>query len=226
MAASSAPKFQPLLPAFSGTRGYEVVGTVRERLLDELVLIAARLFDVPIAVISLVATKGVWVRSQHGLPVELTRLPHTTSLCAAVVQRGTLLVFEDLQQHPCEGVKTPVVQQLGLRFYAGYPLAQSNGHLIGALGIMGYTPRVLLLPEKALLTSFAHLVSLLLELRTSAVESGSFSHCWQQLEQLLAIPIRRLLITANQVRQATAEARAVHWQQAQQLLTQLLVLVS
>ncbi|GAA4381262.1 GAF domain-containing protein [Hymenobacter koreensis] len=193
-------------------RGYRIVGTAREKLFDQVALITARLFQTPLALVSLVEEKEVWFKAAQGL-TDVDRLPRQNSLCSAAILNDHLTIFEDLQRHPCELVNSEVAEQLNLRFYAAQSLTTSDGHNIGALCIIDHTPRTLPAPERAVLAQLAQLVTLLIELRASAIEAGMAPAYWRTVEQVTTQPLRQLLIVTNRLRRTESRiAREQLWQ--------------
>ncbi len=58
---------------------YRVLDTAPEAAFDRLTALAADLFDVPIALVSLVDSERQWLKSRHGLDV--CEAPRETAFC-------------------------------------------------------------------------------------------------------------------------------------------------
>lgn len=107
--------------------------------LDRITRLAARLFDVPVALISLVDRERQWFKSRVGLDVPQTA--RDISLCGhAILQPGRLLV-PDATQDPRFADNPLVIGPPGLRFYAGQPLYSLAGLPIGTLCLISPVPR-------------------------------------------------------------------------------------
>ena len=106
-----------------------------------MVAAAARLFGVSNAMLSLVEGNQVLVKAPYNLPVAIERIPRQQSLCSATILQDDTAVFEDLRQHSAPGVDIPLLEQLGLRYYAGHNLRTSDGHNIGSLCLYDGPPR-------------------------------------------------------------------------------------
>jgi hypothetical protein len=101
---------------------------------------------------------------------------------------------------------------LQLRFAAARNVANGPDEPVGALFLFDEEPRTLSATEQAVFGQLAHLVALLLELRTAAVLDMD-STFWGQVEEALGPPLRRLRIMTNQLRRAESEeARERGWQ--------------
>ena len=109
-----------------------LLGTRRDDALDRLVEVAARLVRAPAALLSVVTPERQVVKSVAGSGDVRpdTRLSH--SLCKHVVAAGAPLVVDDLREHP-ELRAHPAVTELGVVAYAGTPLHDGSGQVLGAL---------------------------------------------------------------------------------------------
>lgn len=106
--------------------------------LDEITRMACDLFDVPIALISLVAEDRQWFKSAQGLTAAET--PRDISFCGHAIQEPETLVVEDAEQHPWFSDNPLVEADPNVRFYAGRPL-KVNGQRIGTLCLIDHKPR-------------------------------------------------------------------------------------
>lgn len=119
---------------------YHLLDTAPERELDELAKVAAEVFKVPIAAISLLDEKRTWFKSKIGLEIE--SIPRSESFChhAAVNPKKTMVVADSLL-HPVYKDLPVVTGSEGIRFYAGAPLQAPSGHVLGTLCVMDRNPR-------------------------------------------------------------------------------------
>mgnify|MGYP001184444172 CR=1 FL=1 len=105
-----------------------------DRELAQIVEFAARLCEVPIAMVTLVEKDRQRFLARKGFPGLET--PRSTSLCAHTMEgQGPLVVpdaSEDARFAEMELVKTDD----GVRFYAGQPLVSSEGVPLGALCVI------------------------------------------------------------------------------------------
>lgn len=168
------PFFQaPLIPSNEEDRllalsRYQIVGTAPESLFDELTTLTAKLFNAPIALISLVAADSVWFKANFGLP-DATSVKRTESLCSVAILSQEATVFENLHEQPCALIDPQVMQALNMNFYAGQPLRTPDGFNIGALCVIGREARTFSPDEQQLLHYLATTVMLLLELRQTGL---------------------------------------------------------
>jgi predicted PurR-regulated permease PerM len=125
---------------------------IREEAFDRITKTLARIFEVPIALITFIDRDHQWFKSQVGLPEEIAEAQETSrelSVCGHVVANNELLVVEDLSRDR-RFANNPLLRERGLRFYAGVPL-RSNNLPIGSLCILDVKPRRMTEHEKRLL---------------------------------------------------------------------------
>jgi GAF domain-containing protein len=118
---------------------YEILDTPCEGAFDRITQLAARLFKVPISIVSIVDNDRVWFKSRHGIDVEqVGRLP---GLCASAILQREPLILPDASVDPNALANPIVAGELGLRFYAGAPLTTGDGHNLGAICVLDKEPR-------------------------------------------------------------------------------------
>ncbi len=141
----------------------EILDTAAEPEFDELVELAAAICGTPMCAISILDADRLWFKSSLGLNV--TETPREIAFCHHTVQQLDLLLVEDatLDERFAEN---PVVKgEVGLRFYAGFPVASPEGEAVGTLCAFDCTPRTLSPEQRAALRVLAKQVSTRLELR-------------------------------------------------------------
>jgi signal transduction histidine kinase len=142
---------------------YEILDTPCEGAFDRITQLAARLFGVPISIVSIVDNDRVWFKARHGIDVEqVGRLP---GLCASAILQREPLILPDASVDPNALANPIVAGELGLRFYAGAPLTTWDGHNLGAICVMDKEPREFGDEDIATLTQLAAIVVHELELR-------------------------------------------------------------
>jgi sigma-B regulation protein RsbU (phosphoserine phosphatase) len=150
----------------AAVRRYAVLDTPPDGAFERITSLAARLFDVPISIVSIVDADRIWFKSHHGVDVE--QVDREPGLCAsAVLQSGPWLV-NDARNDPRTLANPLVAGELGLQFYAGVPLTTHDGHNLGTLCIIDQQPRELTDAQVASLSDLAQVVMDELELRLAA----------------------------------------------------------
>jgi sigma-B regulation protein RsbU (phosphoserine phosphatase) len=150
----------------AAVRRYDVLDSPPDGAFERITALAARLFDVPIAIVSIVDTDRIWFKSHHGL--EADQVDRDAGLCAsAILQDGPWLVT-DATSDPRTLANPLVAGEVGLQFYAGMPLTTADGHNLGTLCVIDRHPREVTDAQLATLQDLASLVMDELELRLSA----------------------------------------------------------
>ena len=136
---------------------YDAAGATRpSRSLDSVVRLTASIFNVPVALVTLVGQDRQNFAAKVGL--EAGGTSRDVSFCNHTIVSDGVFTVANACKDP-RFSDNPLVQgDPGIRFYAGAPLVTSLGHPLGALCIIDRKPRPpLSSAEKALLTSFAAL---------------------------------------------------------------------
>lgn len=147
----------------------------------------ADIFDVPIAMVSLIdaelqhvpALFGQASKQEQGsgvnppgLLAEDLQMKRAASLCGHVVANGRTMVVPDLARD-LRFAGNQALNEKGLRFYAGAPLRDAEQHALGTLCILDVQPRSLTRRELALLESMAE--ELMTQLRAQVLAWGDLT---------------------------------------------------
>jgi PAS domain S-box-containing protein len=118
---------------------YGILDSPEDAACDRITELAARLFETPIAVLSLVDRDRVWFKSHFGL--NLTSVSRESSFTARTILSDQVMVVADVVRDPrYHGASVPV-GGLNIRFYAGAPLITPEGLRLGDLAVMDARPR-------------------------------------------------------------------------------------
>ncbi|AKQ47006.1 serine/threonine protein kinase [Rufibacter radiotolerans] len=118
---------------------------------------AARMFNVPIALVNLVESDSVVTKAGVGIE-DGTVTPRGVSLCSLAILRKDPTVFKNALEEPCLLSNPMVTGELGLRFYAAAPLTTSDGYNIGALCIVDKEPRDFSATDQKILENLASII--------------------------------------------------------------------
>ena len=178
-------------------RSYDVLDTAPEVSYDNIVLLASQICQVPMALISLVEIDRQWFKASFGLGA--TEFPRNVSFCShAIVDPGEIMVVEDARQDDRFSANPLVTAQPHIRFYAGAPLVNPEGHALGTLCVIDQTPRVMTDVQRRALAVLGQNVVTLLELRRT-------DRCHRQTIatlQLLETESRRVAVVASRTSNA------------------------
>ncbi|MEA5624241.1 GAF domain-containing protein [Nostoc sp. UHCC 0251] len=165
--ATTAPLPANEVERLEALRQYNILDTPAEVAFDRITSLAARLFNMPTALVSLVDESRGWFKSAYGL--DMREVQRDESICSLALLSDEVLVIPDTRQDK-RLVCNPFVQnEPGLRFYASAPLLTQDGFNLGSLCLLDTQPRDALTDEqKAILKDLAAMVIDELELRLAA----------------------------------------------------------
>lgn len=120
-------------------RALLLLDTPPEERFDRIVQFAAREFDVPIALISLVDENRQWFKSRVGL--DACETSREVSFCGHALSMDAPLVIEDALLDERFADNPLVTGPPHIRFYAGAPLRLPSGLVVGTLCLIDQVPR-------------------------------------------------------------------------------------
>ncbi|MDQ0585499.1 PP2C family protein-serine/threonine phosphatase [Streptomyces rishiriensis] len=177
-AAALVPGRQPELVPDAGmeaarmaaVRRYDILDTPPDGAFDRVAAMAARLFDVPVATVTIVDSDRIWFKAAHGLEgvKEIGRDP---GLCGSAILRDDALVIPDTLRDPVAANNPLVAGEMGVRFYAAAPITTSEGHRLGTVNVLDTKPRSISEDDTATLADLAAIVLDEMELRLSALRA-------------------------------------------------------
>jgi diguanylate cyclase (GGDEF)-like protein len=145
-------------------RSYDILDSPPEIDFDALTRVAAHTFRAPVAVVGLMDADRLWFKSRLGL--DAPQLDRQIAFCAySMMQPGKVLVVEDLQQDERFKDNPLVTSPPYVRFYAGAPLVDPHGFVLGTIAVVDIQPRTLDEKEQAVLHDLSLLVMTALENR-------------------------------------------------------------
>lgn len=118
-----------------------ILNTDAETQFDEIVDLASKICDMPVAMISLVDDDRQWLKARVG--VEACEIDLDRSICSHVILQGDLVEIPDTTLDVRTADNPVVVGDDHIRFYAGMPLISDDGLPIGTLCVLDRKPRVL-----------------------------------------------------------------------------------
>ena len=122
-------------------RQLRVLDTEPEERFDRITRLAAAVFDVPIALVSLVDRDRQWFKSCYGSSAKETS--REASFCAHVVYNREMMLVTDALMDPRFADNPLVVNEPRIRFYAGCPLILADGSCVGTLCLVDTRARSL-----------------------------------------------------------------------------------
>jgi signal transduction histidine kinase len=165
--------------------GYRLLDTLPEPGYDDVAELATFICGTPISLISLVDKDRQWFKAKVG--VEASETARDVSFCAHTLGTAETLVVEDTLLDARFAENPLVMGETGIRFYAGAPLVDPSGHVLGTVCVADTKPRVLTEAQVLALEALARQVMQLLESRTLLIDSEKASKALVLSEKLAAV---------------------------------------
>ncbi|QDA58832.1 GAF domain-containing protein [Hymenobacter jejuensis] len=145
---------------------YDILDTPADGTFDRLTLLASKVFNMPIAIISLVDTDRIWFMSHQGLDVQ--QIDRSPGLCASAILSDDIYIVEDARHDPRTLANPLVASEFGLGFYAAAPLTTHDGHNLGTFCVIDKKQRYLNQDQLVILQDMAAIVMDEIEIRLAA----------------------------------------------------------
>lgn len=142
---------------------YELLDTPPDGSFDKMAELAAKIFNVPIAIISLVDTDRIWFKSHFGL--DINQIEREPGLCASAILSDEIYLIEDAKNDPRCLSNPLVTSDFGLQFYAAAPLTTKDGHNLGTFCIIDKRQRYINSDQQIMLKHMADIIVDEIELR-------------------------------------------------------------
>lgn len=124
--------------------------------MDQICALASDMFDVPIALVTLLDEEYQWLIARYGFDVE--RLPRNTAFCNFTILGEGVFVVPNAPEDERFAGNALVTGAPHIRFYAGAPLEWEPGIRLGALCVIDTEARSLSLVKQRRLAQLARLV--------------------------------------------------------------------
>jgi len=147
---------------------YHILDTLPEKDYDAITRLASYICKTPIALISLIDVDRQWFKSKVGLQVAET--PRTDAFCRYTIMGNEIMEVPDALLDDLFVDNVLVQGEPNIRFYAGAPLIDSDGHKLGSLCVIDSVARKLTFEQRDALQTLANEVISHLTLRKQKME--------------------------------------------------------
>ncbi len=134
----------------------QILDTEPDATFDAITSLAATLFQVPIALVSLIDEQRQWFKSKQGL--EVCQTDRKLAFCAHAILQPDIFIVEDAAKDERFADNPLVCTIPNIRFYAGCPLINEQGYALGTLCVIDRVPRKMTEHDKTLLRKLALMV--------------------------------------------------------------------
>ena len=139
-ATTEAQSMKEELKRLQVLKSYLLLDSEREEAFERITAVATRVYNVPIALVSLLDLGRQWFMSNHGLG-DVRETPRKLAFCAhAILSRSNKLIVPDATKDYRFKDNPLVVGPPDIRFYAGMPLMSPEGYKLGTFCIIDRKP--------------------------------------------------------------------------------------
>ncbi|BDI30602.1 hypothetical protein CCAX7_26530 [Capsulimonas corticalis] len=165
-------------------RRYRILDTPPDLSFDRITALAARVFETPIALVTLLDEDRQWLKSRHG--VDVCQTDRGVAFCAHAIMTTDVLVVEDARLDPRFSDNPLVVGGPQVRFYAGAPLRTQDGLNLGTLCVLDIKPRAFSEDQRQNLADMAAMAMSELDLHLRSQELALICRRERETNSLLA----------------------------------------
>ncbi len=164
---------------------YHILDSGTEQAYDDITILASHICNVPIAMISLVDKARQWFKSRVGLEQQQTS--RDVAFCAHAILQNEPLIVRDATKDQRFAGSALVTGEPHIRFYAGFPLINAEGLVLGTLCVNDCQPRQLSAEQLKTMQALSRQVMALLELRRVSARLAEALDQVKTLQGLLPI---------------------------------------
>lgn len=158
-------------------KSFNILDSAPESDFDDLVKLAAKIFNVPISTVTILDAHRQWFKAAVGLNV--TETPKNISFCQHAIDVSEALVIENALDDSRVNQSPLVTEATHIRFYAGVPLRTSSHETIGTFCVIDTEARKFSADELEMLKVLANQSMRLLELRAERKKLKESEALWR-----------------------------------------------
>ncbi len=164
---------------------YEVLNTAQDPVLDDIARLAAQLCGTPVALIVLVGSDRLWLKSHIG--IDATELSLGSLPCETTILGDTIYEIPDARLDPDFAPDGILLNRRPYRFYAAAPLTTPSGINIGTIAVLDQPSRRLTPAQSNALGILSRQVITRLELNGRIRQMDRAARNRQRVESALTV---------------------------------------
>ncbi|MFD2553594.1 response regulator [Sphingobacterium tabacisoli] len=165
-------------------QSYGLLGLGKEPELDVFAQAACLISDCPSALIAMMEENTQLIQSCVGM--ELDSVERSNTVCQYTIMSREALVIEDTFEDPRTS-HNPLIREGGIRFYAGVPLLDDEGYVLGTICVIDFVPKSLSEKQISSLEQLGQAVSKILLGKKRKVQAGYFEEIFQVTNNIICV---------------------------------------
>ncbi|TJZ61473.1 response regulator [Sphingobacterium olei] len=165
-------------------KSYELLGLGKDQDLDVFAQAACLITDCPAALIAMMEEDTQRIQSCVGLDFEF--VDRRSTLCQYTIMTREVLVIEDTFKDP-RSSSNPLIQEGNIRFYAGVPLADEDGIVLGTICVIDFEPKSLSDKQMISLEQLGKAVTKILLSKKRKVQAGYFGEIFHLTNNIICV---------------------------------------
>lgn len=161
-----APKLDDEAGRLAALGRYEILDTGIEDEFEQIIQLVQRVFDMPMAAVTLIDADRQWFKARMGIGPSET--PRDVAFCHHTIAAADGLAVEDATIDPRFAASPLVLGSPNIRSYLGAPLRTPDGYHVGAVCIIGNETRRFSAEDREILRRFSEIIVSHMEMRQLA----------------------------------------------------------
>ncbi|TKB99971.1 GAF domain-containing sensor histidine kinase [Pedobacter cryotolerans] len=145
-------------------RAYDILDTPEEDTFNKIAILAAQIFNTPIAQVTFVDEERVFFKTNIS-PLAATEINRNDSFCSIAILNNNVTLFSNILEVPELQSNPFVTMENGVRFYAGAPLKTTEGLHLGTVCVLDVEPKEVTEQQLKMLETLSAIAMDELELR-------------------------------------------------------------
>lgn len=165
-------------------KSYELLGLGKDPDLDVFAQAACLITDCPAALIAMMEEDTQRIQSCVGM--ELDTVERQNTVCQYTIMSKEVLVIADTFEDP-RSATNPLIREGNIRFYAGVPLLDDEGHALGTICVIGFEPKSLSAKQVDSLGQLGKAVTKILLGKKRKVQAGYFEEVFHITNNMICV---------------------------------------
>ncbi|GGH29712.1 response regulator [Sphingobacterium alkalisoli] len=165
-------------------KSYELLGLGKDPDLDVFAHAACLITDCPASLIAMMEEDTQRIQSCVGLDFE--SVDRRSTLCQYTIMTREVLVIEDTFED-VRSSSNSLIREGNIRFYAGVPLADEDGIVLGTICVIDFVPKSITTKQIASLEQLGKAVTKILLGKKRKIQAGYFGEIFHLTENMICV---------------------------------------